>query len=86
MQTCYTKISHHSVIGQGKYPGLVVPKETVKEVMSGRDPKLIMDIHTVSEVNDTAIDLSKLNRPSHSDDFKTSGQNGTPGRESNWKE
>jgi NADH-quinone oxidoreductase subunit G len=46
-----TKINRHSVIAQGKYPGLVMPKETIQEVMGGREPKLLMDIHSVSEVN-----------------------------------
>jgi NADH-quinone oxidoreductase subunit G len=62
-------ISRHSVIGQGKYPGLVMPEETVKEVMGGRDPKLLMDIHTVSDVNDPDIDLSKINGPATSKTF-----------------
>src|SRR6201986_4929846 len=56
-------INRHSVIAQGKYPGLVTPKETIKEVMDGRAPKLIMDIHEVSGVNDPTVDLSKINRP-----------------------
>ncbi|MEI9934683.1 MAG: hypothetical protein WDM71_07470 [Ferruginibacter sp.] len=63
-------INRHSVIGQGKYPGLVTPHETMKEVMSGREPHLLMDIHTVSEVNMPSVDLSKINGPAHSDDFK----------------
>jgi len=63
-------INRHSVIAQGKYPGLVVPQETMKEVMSGQEPHLLMNIHTVSGVNDPSIDLSKINGPAHSDDFK----------------
>lgn len=62
-------INRHSVIGQGKYPGLVMPNETVKEVMGGRDPKLLMDIHTVSDVNDPDIDLSKINGAATSKTF-----------------
>ena len=65
-----TQISRHSVIGANKYKVLDVPKETIREVMDGRDPKLLMDIHAVSDVNNPAIDLSKLNRPAHSGDFE----------------
>ncbi len=46
-----TKISRHSVINQGHYVGTLKPNETITKVMSGRDPKLLMDIHNVSEVN-----------------------------------
>ncbi|MBN8833394.1 MAG: NADH dehydrogenase [Niastella sp. SCN 39-18] len=65
-----TQISRHSVIGANKYKVLDVPKETITEVMDGRDPKLLMNIHSVSGVNRPEIDLSKLNRPAHSDDFE----------------
>jgi NADH-quinone oxidoreductase subunit G len=50
-----SKINRHSVIGQGKYPGLVRPKETITDVMNGRDPKLLMDIHNISDVNSVEI-------------------------------
>ena len=46
-----TKTSRHSVVGVNKYEVLEQPKETMTRVMSGRDPKLLMDIHSVSEVN-----------------------------------
>ena len=64
------KINRHSVISQGKYPGLKIPKEVLTEVMDGRRPKLLMDIHSVSEVNNPKIDLSAINRPAHSTDFE----------------
>ena len=64
-----TKISRHSVISQGKYEGLVIPKETVKEVMGGRSPRLLMDIHDESEVNKPSVYLSEINGPAHSDTF-----------------
>lgn len=64
-----TKVNRHSVISQGKYEGLVIPKETIKEVMGGRSPLLLMDIHTESEVNNPNIHLSEINGPAHSDDF-----------------
>jgi NADH-quinone oxidoreductase subunit G len=66
-------INRHSVIAQGKYPGLVMPKETVKAVMGGRDPKLLMNIHNVSEVNNPAVHLSSIEGPAHKEDFAKSG-------------
>lgn len=63
-------INRHSVISQGHYVNVVKPQETFNAVMSGRDPKLLMDIHDESEVNKTNIELSSLDRPAHSTDFK----------------
>lgn len=65
-------IDRHSVISQGHYAGKVgthKPKETFEAVHAGRQPKLLMDIHSVSEVNKPEITLSKLDRPAHSTDF-----------------
>ncbi len=62
-------ISRHSVISQGKYPGLQMPQETITNVMDGRDPKLLMDIHDVSNVNDPSIDLSAIEGPATSKTF-----------------
>ena len=65
-------IDRHSVISQGHYAGKVVthkPTETFEAVHAGRQPKLLMDIHSVSEVNKPEITLSKLDRPAHSTDF-----------------
>jgi NADH-quinone oxidoreductase subunit G len=45
------------------------PHETVAKVMDGRQPKLLMNIHSVSEVNQPAVDLSKIEGPAHSNDF-----------------
>ena len=66
-----TNISRHSVIGANKYSTLEVPRETIAEVMGGRDPKLLMDIHSVSGVNIPNTELSELNRPAHAGDFAT---------------
>ena len=66
-----TNISRHSVIGANKYSTLEVPRETIAEVMGGRDPKLLMDIHSVSGVNIPNTELSELNRPAHAGDFET---------------
>ena len=69
-------VARNSVISANKYPVLEMPKETLPEVM-GRQPRLLMDIHSVSEVNSPDIDLSEINRPAHSTDFngKPSGEN-----------
>jgi len=50
--------------------GLHQPHETIANVMHGRQPRLMMDIHKVSEVNKPGTDLSLLEGPAHSDDFK----------------
>ncbi|MEK7198849.1 MAG: Fe-S-binding domain-containing protein, partial [Bacteroidota bacterium] len=65
-------ISRQSVISQGHYAGKIgthKPTETFTAVHGGRQPKLLMDIHSVSEVNQTGIELSLLERPAHSTDF-----------------
>lgn len=66
-----THIDRHSVISQGHYEGLKKPTEVLYDVLSGRKPKLLMDIHSISEVNRPEIDLSELERPAHSTDFIT---------------
>ncbi|MBO9150588.1 2Fe-2S iron-sulfur cluster-binding protein [Chitinophaga sp. GCM10012297] len=63
------KVARYSVISQGHYVGVHKPHETVAKVMDGRQPKLLMDIHSVSEVNQPAVDLSKIEGPAHSNDF-----------------
>ena len=68
-----TSISRHSVIGANKYNTLVKPQETVRAVMNGRDPKLLMNIHNVSEVNNPAVHLSEIEGPAHLKDFEHSG-------------
>lgn len=64
-----TAVSRHSVISAGHYIGTVKPKEFLPEVMGGRNPRLLMDIHTVSEVNRPEIELSKIEGPATSDVF-----------------
>lgn len=63
------KIDRHSVISQGHYVNTVKPKDPLVEVLDGRQPKLLFDIHSTSEVNRPEIDLSKIEGPAHSDDF-----------------
>jgi NADH-quinone oxidoreductase subunit G len=65
-----TVVSRHSVISQGHYVGVERPQEVLYDVLDGRKPKLLMDIHSVSEVDRPEIDLSKINGPAHSTDFE----------------
>ena len=69
-----TKVSRHSVISQGHYETMVKPKETFSAVHGGRNPKLLMDIHSVSEVNTPEVDLSLIQGPATSDDFVSNSQ------------
>ena len=69
-----TTISRHSVIGANKYKTLEMPADTIKKVLHGRDPKLLMNIHNVSGVNNPNIHLSEIDRPSHMEDFERSGE------------
>jgi NADH-quinone oxidoreductase subunit G len=64
-----TRVDRHSVISQGHYVGVTRPQEVLYDVMDGRKPKLLMDIHSVSEVNRPEIDLSEIEGPAHSTDF-----------------
>jgi len=58
-----TKVSRHSVISANKYIGGIKPPETISEVMGGHAPRLMMDIHTVSDVNEPDLDLSAIPGP-----------------------
>ncbi len=62
-------VHRHSVISQGHYEKLTKPKETFKAVHGGRDPQLLMDIHSVSEVNDPSVDLSAIPGPATGEVF-----------------
>jgi NADH-quinone oxidoreductase subunit G len=65
-----TTISRHSVLGANKYKTLEKPNETVRAVMNGVEPRLLMDIRSVSGVNQSDIHLSEIKGPAHSEDFK----------------
>lgn len=65
-----TKVNRHSVINAGHYVGITVPKEFLPEVLDGRNPKLLMDIHEVSGVNRPEVHLPAIQGPAHSNDFK----------------
>ena len=69
-----TKVNRHSVISQGHYINTVKPPETITDVMGGRAPKLIMDIHSVSGVNN--VDLSEIPGPASGKTFTTGGCSG----------
>ena len=65
-------INRHSVISQGHYAGAVgtnKPTETFAAVNDGRTPHLLMDIHSVSEVNKPEVQLSLIDGPAHSQVF-----------------
>jgi NADH-quinone oxidoreductase subunit G len=62
-----TRLNRHSVINAGHYTNVVRPNETFEAVMHGRKPKLLMDIHEVSEVN--KVDLNDIPGPATSKTF-----------------
>ncbi|MBC7904406.1 MAG: (2Fe-2S)-binding protein [Gemmatimonadaceae bacterium] len=66
-------VNRHSVISQGHYEKGVIPNETFSAIHDGRKPKLLMDIHDVSEVNRPEIQLSEIPGPAHSEDFTSNG-------------
>jgi NADH-quinone oxidoreductase subunit G len=69
------KINRHSVISANHYlDDLKRPHETIAEVMGGRRPKLLMDIHKVSEVNKPNVHLNEIEGPATGEVFK--GLNG----------
>jgi NADH-quinone oxidoreductase subunit G len=63
------KVPRYSVKGANHYEVLDLPDETIAKVMGGRPPKLLMPIHSISDVNDPGIDLSKIPGPATSDVF-----------------
>jgi NADH-quinone oxidoreductase subunit G len=62
-----TKVNRHSVISQGHYVNTVKPQEVITDVMNGRPPKMLMDIHAVSDVNN--VDLSEIPGPASGETF-----------------
>jgi NADH-quinone oxidoreductase subunit G len=64
-----TRIARHSVIGANHYIDAKRPLETIPEVMGGRHPKVLMDIHKVSDVNQPEVMLSELPGPATGDTF-----------------
>lgn len=64
-----SKVSRHSVISANHYVNTKKTQNLLPDVI-GKDPKLLMDIHNISDVNRPEIELSKIEGPAHSDDFK----------------
>ena len=65
-----TDVAKTSVIRQGHYfENKIEPEETLPKVIH-RDPKILLKIHDVSEVNEPSRDLSKIDGPATSKDFK----------------
>lgn len=69
-----SRIDRHSVISQGHYVDTVKQPVYIDRVI-GKNPKLLLDIHKVSDVNRPDVDLSKIEGPAHSDDFKKNKDN-----------
>jgi NADH-quinone oxidoreductase subunit G len=61
-------INRHSVISANHYVHAKRSHETIGEVM-GRHPKLLMDIHKISDVNKPEVMLSELPGPATGDTF-----------------
>lgn len=62
------EISRHSVISQNLYMEENKPEETITKII-GRQPKLLMNIHDVSEVDKNPTKISLLDGPAHAADF-----------------
>jgi len=62
-----TRVNRHSVISAGHYVGVQQPKETFSAIMGGSKPKLLMDIHSISEVN--TVELSEIQGPASNKTF-----------------
>ncbi len=65
-----TKVNRHSVISQGHYLKKEKGNEVFGELMDGRKPRLLMDIHTVSEVNKPGVHLSEVKGPATGETFE----------------
>lgn len=72
-----TKVNRHSVISQGHYVNAVTGQPKLINEVIGKDPKLLLDIHKISDVNRPEVDLSKIEGPAHSDDFLPNQSAGT---------
>ncbi|PZF73200.1 2Fe-2S iron-sulfur cluster-binding protein [Taibaiella soli] len=72
-----TKVNRHSVISQGHYVNAVNGQPKLINDVIGKDPKLLLDIHKISDVNRPEIDLSQIEGPAHSDDFLPNQSTGT---------
>jgi len=64
-----SKVDRHSVISANHYRGAVEAQPELVNEIIGKKPKLLFNVHEVSDVNRPEIELSKIEGPSHSDDF-----------------
>ena len=64
-----TTVHRHSVISQNQYNNAINAQTDLVNDIIGKAPKMLMDIHEISDVNRPEVDLSKLEGPAHSDDF-----------------
>ncbi|HTM66336.1 MAG TPA: 2Fe-2S iron-sulfur cluster-binding protein [Flavipsychrobacter sp.] len=64
-----SKVNRHSVISQNHYRGAIEAQPELINEIIGKKPKILFNIHELSDVNRPEIDLSKIEGPSHSDDF-----------------
>jgi len=66
-----SNIPRSSVISQGHYAGNIGMEKTpvLIDKVIGKQPKITLDIHNISDVNRPEIELSKIEGPAHSDDF-----------------
>lgn len=67
-----SRIERSSVISQNHYLGPEKARNLLPKVI-GKDPKLLMDIHDVSEVNRPEVKLSELPGPAHAEDYSKKG-------------
>lgn len=67
-----TNVNRHSVISQGHYAGKVgtTPHPILINKVIGKDPRLLMDIHKVSDVNKPGYHLDDMDHAPHSEDYK----------------
>lgn len=66
-----SRVDRHSVISQGHYRGVAKPSQVqdlMPEIM-GRNPKFMLNIHEVSDVNRPQVDLSQIEGPAHGNNF-----------------
>jgi len=67
-------INRHSVISAGHYEKISKPGEVMEQLMHQK-PRLLMDIHQVSEVNKPGVHLSELPGPAKNDNFDVDTRN-----------
>jgi len=67
-------VNRQSVISANHYENAVKPEEFLPEVMHGRAPKLLMDIHEISDVNQPEVDLSLIEGPPTSATYNNSNE------------